>query len=147
MDGEYSEAEESEAEPGKIKITQGYSRDHRPDLKQFIIDLMCSGDGDVPLYLRVADGNEADQSIFASLMREFQQEWNVEALFVADAALYSTDNLQQIKSLRWLSRVPATVKEAQNLLTLPEEVFEESTLDGYKIAEWGSDYGGSNNVG
>ncbi|NEO12290.1 MAG: hypothetical protein F6J98_23785 [Moorea sp. SIO4G2] len=36
-------------------------RDHRPDLKQFILDLMCSGDGDIPLYLRVADGNEVDE--------------------------------------------------------------------------------------
>lgn len=45
-------------EPAAILITHGYSRDHRPDLKQFMVDLMCSGDGDVPLYLRVADGNE-----------------------------------------------------------------------------------------
>ncbi len=46
------------ATPKPIHITHGYSRDHRPDLKQFIIDLICSGDGDVPLYLRVADGAE-----------------------------------------------------------------------------------------
>lgn len=24
------------------------------DLKEFIVDLMCSGDGDIPLYIRVA---------------------------------------------------------------------------------------------
>jgi transposase len=35
------------ATPKPIHITHGYSRDHRPDLKQFIIDLICSGDGDV----------------------------------------------------------------------------------------------------
>jgi transposase len=50
-------------EPAAIAITHGYSRDHRSDLKQFIVDLMCSGDGDVPLYLRVADGNESDQAL------------------------------------------------------------------------------------
>ena len=142
VDGKYVEAEEPEAEPGKIKITHGYSRDHRPDLKQFIIDLMCSGDGDVPLYLRVADGNEADKSIFPSLIREFKQEWNMDTLFVADAALYSAENLQQIQSLQWLSRVPATIKEAQNLLTLSNEMFYHSTMDGYLIAECGSYYGG-----
>ena len=32
-----------------IKITYGYSRDHRPDLKQFIIDLILSGDGETAL--------------------------------------------------------------------------------------------------
>jgi transposase len=34
--------------PEPIAITYGYSRDRRPDLKQFLIDLICSGDGDVP---------------------------------------------------------------------------------------------------
>ncbi len=50
--------------PQPIVITYGYSRDHRPDLKQFILDLICSEDGDVPLFLRVGDGNESDQAIF-----------------------------------------------------------------------------------
>jgi hypothetical protein len=35
----------SQISPVPIKITYGYSRDHRPDLKQFILDLICSGDG------------------------------------------------------------------------------------------------------
>ena len=140
VDGKYLEEETSEAEPGKITITKGYSRDHRPDLKQFIIDLMCSSDGDVPLYLRVADGNESDTGVFAKLIRDFKQEWNIDALFVADAALYSADNIQQLESLLWLSRVPATIKEAQNLLTLPKQLFVSSSLEGYKIAEVGSYY-------
>ena len=64
VDGEYiKNTQNAEAEAGAIEITYGYSRDHRPDLKQFILDLMCSGDGDVPLYLRVADGNESDSAI------------------------------------------------------------------------------------
>jgi transposase len=37
-------------EPGTIHITYGYSREHRPDLKQFMVDLMCSKDGDIPFY-------------------------------------------------------------------------------------------------
>jgi transposase len=32
-----------------INITYGYSRDHRPDLKQFLIELICSGDGETAL--------------------------------------------------------------------------------------------------
>ncbi|MEG5003314.1 IS1634 family transposase, partial [Microcoleus sp. B5-C4] len=58
--------------PVPIQITYGYSRDHRPDLKQFILDLICSGDGDVPLFLRVASGNESDNSIFASICQDFK---------------------------------------------------------------------------
>ncbi len=61
VDGEYAKnTEKAQAESGVIEITYGYSRDHRPDLKQFILDLICSGDGDIPLYLRVANGNEAE---------------------------------------------------------------------------------------
>ena len=110
-------------------------------LKQFIVDLMCTGDGDVPLYLRVADGNESDRAVFAQLIREFNQEWDIDALFVADAALYSTENLEQMKSLRWLSRVPATIKQAQELLTLDSQMFQKSEIQGYRIAEIGSYYG------
>jgi transposase len=94
--GEYAnKSKEERAEPGEIKITKGYSRDRRPDLKQFIVDLMCSGDGDIPLYLRVADGNEADSAMFGQILQEFRQQWEIDALFVADAALYSEDNLKQ----------------------------------------------------
>ena len=36
---------ESDTEPIPITITQGYSRDNRPDLKQFILNLIVTGDG------------------------------------------------------------------------------------------------------
>ena len=44
VDGEYKNSGENQT----IKITYGYSRDHRPDLKQFLMELICTGDGDVP---------------------------------------------------------------------------------------------------
>ena len=47
-----------------IYITQGYSRDHRPDLKQCVMDLIVSSDGDVPLFFRAGDGNESDKALF-----------------------------------------------------------------------------------
>ncbi len=68
------------AAPVPIKITYGYSRDHRPDLKQFILDVICSGDGDVPLFLRVASGNESDSASFAQIFKEFKKHLELEAL-------------------------------------------------------------------
>lgn len=143
VDGEYiNNAKHREAKPGAIEITYGYSRDHRPDLKQFILDLMCSGDGDIPLYLRVTDGNEADAAMFAQLLVDFRQQWQIEALFVADAALYTEENLQQMKHLRWGSRVPATLATAKLLLeNMSKEAFVESS-HGYRIAACCSNYGG-----
>ena len=135
VDGDYLSHGDDTAEPGTIHITHGYSRDHRPDLKQFMVDLMCSGDGDVPLYLRVGDGNETDSGVFAQLILEFKQQWDVDALFVADAALYTAPNLQQMAQLRWVSRVPATLKGAKDLLQqIHPDAFVPSSLAGYQIA-------------
>lgn len=144
VDGEYiNNTKDLEAEPGAIEITYGYSRDHRPDLKQFLLDLMCSGDGDIPLYLRVADGNESDSAMFATIIADFKRQWQIDALFVADAALYTGENLQQMKHLRWVSRVPATLAAAKLLLeNILSDAFVDSALPGYRIASNCSDYGG-----
>lgn len=129
--------------PKPIHITYGYSRDHRPDLKQFIIDLICSGDGDVPLYLRVADGNETDKAVFAQLMQEFRQQFSLHALMVADSALYSASNLKLVQGLRWISRVPLTVAEAKHLINeLDAQQFVATGMPGYRIVERDSLYGG-----
>ena len=126
-----------------IEITHGYSRDHRPDLKQFILDLICTGDGDVPLFLRVADGNETDKAVFAQILCDFRQQLTLDTLMVADSALYSAPNLVLMRELKWLCRVPLTVKQAKEILgELTEEEFVKSGLEGYSLAERTSNYGG-----
>ena len=59
---------EENLEPIPIKIVQGYSKDKRPDLKQFLINLIASGDGGVPLFLECGNGNDNDQAKFAQLL-------------------------------------------------------------------------------
>ncbi|MEM9009524.1 MAG: IS1634 family transposase [Cyanobacteria bacterium P01_F01_bin.86] len=147
--GEHQELVEAEteenAEPVPIKITHGYSRDYRPDLKQFTLALITSGDGDVPLYFRVGNGNDAEQAIFTEVIEEFQQQWKAQEpeVYVADAALYSEENLQALGATPWISRVPATIAEAQCLMqTLPSELFGVSAADNYALAEVCSTYGG-----
>ncbi|CDN14860.1 hypothetical protein RintRC_1199 [Richelia intracellularis] len=82
-------------------------------MKQFILNLMWSGDGDIPLYLRVAHSNEIDFAMFGTLMADFHKQWQIDALFVADAALYTEDNLQMIVSFRWVSPVTGTLTAAK----------------------------------
>jgi transposase len=43
----------------------------------------------VPLFLRVADGNESDKSLFASICQDFKKNLNLDSLMVADSALYT----------------------------------------------------------
>jgi len=129
--------------PKTIKITQGYSRDKRPDLKQFILDLIVSGDGDVPLFLRVADGNEADKAVFGQIAKEFSQQINFQSLIVSDSALYSQDNLVIMSGISWLCRVPFSIKQAKQLAnTIASEDLIQSRIPGYSWWEVSSRYGG-----
>lgn len=142
VEGNYESLTGENQENLPINITYGYSRDHRPDLKQFMMDLICSGDGDVPLFLRVASGNEADKAIFAHILNEFKNQFNLDSLMVADSALYTEENLQKIKSLSWLSRVPLTIKQAKKLVSeIKESAFSPTNIEGYRCCSITSDYG------
>lgn len=145
MDGNQSDNSSinHQTSPIPIEITYGYSRDHRPDLKQFILDLICSGDGDVPLFLRAASGNESDNSVFASIFQEFKKQLNLDSLMVADSALYTAPNLEMLTNLRWLTRVPLSLKQAQQLVSqLNKSEYHESSVTGYRWSEHKSNYGG-----
>lgn len=146
LHGEYGagEPEGEEVNPeAAISITRGYSRDGRPDLKQFIVDLIVSGDGDVPLFCRIADGNESDKAVFARLVGDFREQVDLDTLFVADSVLYGAESLHAMGDLKWLTRVPQTISEAKRVLRDTEEdALEESALEGYRIAELASEYAG-----
>ena len=139
VDGDYALKGE-EAEPGTLHLTYGYSRDHRPDLKQFVLNLICAGDGDIPVFLELANGNQSDKARFADLFQDFKQQWTFDGLCVADGALYSRENLKTMSGLRWLTRVPLTVNAAS---TLVEQVLElkPTELKGYQYAEVLNEYG------
>jgi len=82
--------------------------------------------------------------VFAQILQQFRQQWQIEALFVADAALYTEKNLQLMKNLRWVSRVPTTLTSAKFLLeNVLEDAFVNSSMSGYRIAACCSDYGGA----
>jgi len=136
VDGEYANQEE-----GSIEITHGYSRDHRPDLKQFMMNLICVGDGDIPVMMEVVSGNQADKARFAGLLQEFKEQWTFEGICVADAALYSEENLVAMTRLKWLTRVPLSIKAASELVE-STTVLQTSKLQGYTTAESMSEYGG-----
>jgi transposase len=135
VDGEYTDQEE-----GSIEITHGYSRDHRPDLKQFMMNLICVGDGDIPVMMEVVSGNQADKARFAGLLQEFKEQWTFEGICVADAALYSEENLVAMRGLKWLTRVPLSIKAASELVESTEPLLTSKLL-GYTTAESLSEYG------
>jgi len=55
----------------------------------------------------------------------------------------SAENIQSLTNLRWISRVPATIKEAEQLMEhLSIDALNASSLEGYRIACVCSTYGG-----
>lgn len=88
-------------------------------------------------------GNESDNSVFASIFQEFKKQLNLDSLMVADSALYTAPNLEMLTNLRWLTRVPLSLKKAQQLVSqLNESEFQDSSVTGYRWSEHKSNYGG-----
>ena len=136
-----AESSEREEEMKAIKIVHGYSRDRRPDLKQFIIDTIVTGDGDVPLYLKIDDGNADDKSVFVERLKEFKNQWTFDGICVADSALYTAPNLSAMAEMKWITRVPLSIKEAQNKIwDIEDNAWEPNQIKGYKIAAISSEY-------
>nr|WP_235082055.1 IS1634 family transposase [Anabaena sp. 90] len=126
-----------------IMITQGYSRDHRPDLKQCILDLIVSSDGDIPLFFRGASGNESDKAVFAHILVEYSKQVDFESIMVADSALYSESNLKLMSNMKWITRVPLSIKKAKNLVkAFINNDLKASKIKGYSYLEEKVYYGG-----
>jgi len=108
-----------------------------------MMDLICSADGDVPLWMRIGDGNESDRQQFAQIMKDFKSQLNWDSLIVLDSAFYSQENLQSSQGISWLSRVPLTIKAACQLVrNISQEELKPSQLVGYRYKKVQKTYGG-----
>jgi len=141
VEGEYERPEEA----GGVRITYGYSRDKRPDLKQVVVALLTSYRSALPLWIQALDGNASDTCTFPHVVEAYLahlQEGEMPYL-VADSALYSEDNLQRLAEVRWLTRVPERIGLARALI---EEVsafdMQPAGQGGYRTLELGTTYGG-----
>lgn len=162
LHGEYQNEEVKEESEEIIKkrpilIKKGYSRDHRFDLKQCVLDLIVSNDNAIPLFMRAADGNETDKKAFGQIVVEFKKRIKIDSIIVADSALYSEKNLKLMGNIKYITRVPLTIKEAKELIETVEieeikilekmreeerELREEFKKKGYKWREEKVEYKG-----
>lgn len=132
--GEYThEANEgSTSEPAVIAITYGCSRDHREDLKQWMVALATTQEGDIPLFMQPLDGNSSDKASLLAAITTIQgqlRETDEEAsIYVADNGVYSESNMQRLNQdgVKWISRVSETVTQAKVLLEQGCETWQQS---------------------
>ena len=96
-----------------IRLTHGYSKDHRPDLKRAVLELMVSQDGGVPLVSKSWDGHASDTQIFQeraqALLTAFAHSPTPRYL-VAEAKLYTEDNAATLAKLGCITRIPGPLK-------------------------------------
>ncbi len=144
FEGEYNPNEDSQA----IKIVHGYSRDHRPDLKQAVLSLICSYKSSIPTWLELHDGNKVDKILFPQIIDRYldQMQQEEKPYFIVDSALYVEANLARLSDhALWLTRVPETIALAKQLVAQADpEGMEEADDTGYKWQEIGTQYGGVN---
>ncbi|WP_257296294.1 IS1634 family transposase [Endozoicomonas sp. YOMI1] len=80
-----------------IHICRGYSRDHRPDLNQVVLQLITENEAGIPVFMAPASGNVNDKTCFQEIIKNhlscFKAALNNRYL-VADAAMYVAKTLQ-----------------------------------------------------
>lgn len=116
--GVYEGSEASETEDS-LFITHGYSKDHRPDLKQFMYGLITNNEG-VPLYGEVRDGNSSDKTWNQEVLNKLHEiipALNKGSIYIADSALITKENLAVIQNqqVRFISRLPETFGMAEEI--------------------------------
>jgi transposase len=120
--GDYRGCEADSPPPGSV-ITWGYSKDKRPDLKQFMTELLCVDRG-VPIFGRTLDGNSSDKTSNNVVLSRISSIMAKHGLgpgafvYVADSAMVTESNLEAVGPNRFVSRLPATYKECERAIGL-----------------------------
>jgi transposase len=120
-DGHYNCDAASDENGAIIHITPGYSRDHRPDLNQVVLQLISEQQAGLPLFMEPLNGNKSDKESFRQTIHahidQLRSDVGLEYL-VADSALYTAETLGQMNDFFWITRVPRTIGLTQSLIQM-----------------------------
>lgn len=140
--GEYEPDEEGFQ---TIEITHGHNKDHRWDLKQFVLSMVTNQHG-IPLFTQPYSGNESDKIILLETIQKVKQNLNFQdkAYYVADSAFYTAHNLQTLGNHTfWISHPPATIDEVKKLIDADITLIP-GNVEGYSFYERRVEYAGVN---
>ena len=103
-------------DPKAVQLVQGFSKDHRPDLKQLVYCLSVSADGAVPVHFKAYAGNQTDDGTHWETWQCLRQLLGrSDFLYVADCKLCVKDTLVRLhkEGARFLTVVPHGRAETQ----------------------------------
>ena len=118
-----------------LNITFGYSKDHRPDLKQFLIKMLCVS-GNIPILGSCEDGNRSDKTINNTVLSKISKHMATRGLepgafiYVADSAVVTEDNLTVVGDNLLLTRLPLNYNETSRVIS---EAIDENNWTGIGI--------------
>jgi len=96
------------------RITWGYNKDHRPDLKQLVYALTTTADGAVPVWCSVEHGNTTDDKTHIGTWDALRKLVGTSDFrYVADSKLCTIENMAHITNAggRFITVMPRTRKE------------------------------------
>ena len=116
-----------------INVTYGYSKDRRPDLKQFLVKMLCVG-RNVPILGSCEDGNKSDKAINNSVLSNISKhmaKYGLEPgafVYIADSAMVTRDNLDAMRGNLFLTRLPFSYNEANRVVSeaISEDIWQEA---------------------
>src|SRR5919201_1403775 len=116
--GDYQFAETQDL---PFQVTYGYSKDKRPDLKQFVLSTLCV-DRAVPIWGKSEDGNASDKALNTTLLSQIAQLLAHHGvapgayIYIADAALVTEANLTALEDTLFITRLPATYSACERVI-------------------------------
>lgn len=138
--------ERQEAERKAISITYGYSKDHRPDLKQVVVQLITSHKSALPVWFEALSGNSNDKKTITASVKAYCKQLSARERFylVMDSAGYTEATLKaaQEQDIYWLMRVPETLAQAKQLVKDTAAVDFLELEPGYRGKEVECEYAG-----
>jgi len=99
-----------DSDENAILITHGYSKDHRPDLKQAVLELVVTQDGAIPFICQCHDGNASDNIVFKDRVAGFVDQikkGSQPTCVIMDSKGYTENNAEFLKQMDFITRVPA----------------------------------------
>jgi len=113
--GEYKNQNEGD----EVQINLGYSKAHRPDLKQVILEMMVTQDGGIPILGQCLSGNSSDNKVFENRSKALIEQFkagDTTKYLVADCKLYSKQNAENLKQLQFITRIPDSIGLAGEMI-------------------------------
>jgi transposase len=118
-----------------IRLTQGYSRDHRPDLNQVVLNMIVENQAGIPLHMQAFDGNISDKTAFHKTISDHVGQLQTTTCIshlVMDSAGYTENSLTACNNMIfWISRVPETLKQCKEAIEARYEKWLP-LADGYQ---------------